>query len=83
MPHSKSAKKRNRQAETRRDANREKRSSLRTLIKKARSAASSSEGPEAFKAAAKALDRASQKHLMHPNRAARTKSRLHKLLGAK
>ena len=75
MPRIKSAKKRMRQSAEARDRNRAQRSQLRTAVKKARTAA----GDQAAMAVAeKTLDRAGRKRLIHPNAAARLKSRLAK-----
>ena len=83
MPNTSSAKKALRQNQARRLRNRSQRSALRTVIKKCRQAATSGD-PEAantaFRLAAKSLDQAAAKHLIHANAAARTKSRLSKLL---
>jgi small subunit ribosomal protein S20 len=64
-----------RQSAEARDRNRAQRSQLRTAVKKARTAA----GDQAAMAVAeKTLDRAGRKRLIHPNAAARLKSRLAK-----
>ncbi|HUS40930.1 MAG: 30S ribosomal protein S20 [Pirellulales bacterium] len=79
MPNSNSAKKRLRQNETRRQINRTIKSSLRTQLRKVRDAitAGDVETTEvAFRAAVKKLDRAAAKKIIHPNAAARAKSRL-------
>lgn len=77
MPRTKSAKKHQRQTKTRAATNRRQRSQLRTAVKNARSA-----GPEqlpaAIRVAEQSLDRAGRKGLIHPNAAARLKSRLAK-----
>ena len=78
MPNSSSAKKRNRQSEKRNARNRESRSEVRSAIKKVRAAGSPGEAQEAFRDAERLLDRAAQKRLVHPNAAARLKSRLQK-----
>jgi small subunit ribosomal protein S20 len=81
VPRIKSAKKRMRQGNAHATRNRTQRSQLRTAIKKVRSAA----GPEAQTAYAEAvqlIDRAGRKRLMHPNAAARQKSRLARLVKA-
>ena len=86
MPNTKNAKKDLRQNRTRRLRNRSHRSSLRTVLKNARIAAVEDD-PEAaqaaFRLAVKRLDQAAAKHLIHKNKAARTKSRLSKLLSSK
>jgi small subunit ribosomal protein S20 len=83
MPNTSSAKKALRQNKKRRLANRAERSSLRTTVKKCRDAAASGEATvaaDAFRDATKQLDQAAAKHLIHKNAAARTKSRLSRLL---
>jgi small subunit ribosomal protein S20 len=79
VPRIKSAKKRMRQAKTHTALNRTQRSKLRSAIKKVRAAAAG-EAKEAYAAAVKMLDRAGRKRLIHPNAAARQKSRLAKLV---
>ena len=69
-----------RQTRARTLTNRTKRSQLRTAVKKVRAAASAADAAKAFAEAASLLDRAGRKHLIHPNTAARNKSRLAKLL---
>jgi len=74
-----SALKRVRQALRRRDVNRRARSSAKTLVARASSIAlgrAEGDGPEAVLAAISALDRAAEKGILHPNNAARRKSRL-------
>jgi small subunit ribosomal protein S20 len=86
MPNTKNAKKDLRQNQTRRLRNRSNRTSLRTVIKNARIAAAgddSEAAQAAFRLAVKRLDQAAAKHLIHKNKAARTKSRLSKLLSSK
>ncbi len=82
MPRIKSAKKRLRQTKTRTAANRQKRSQLRTALKNARKATDTASRTETVAAAEKLLDRAGQKRLIHPNAAARHKSRLAKAKNA-
>ncbi|MGD9126741.1 MAG: 30S ribosomal protein S20 [Planctomycetia bacterium] len=79
MPNTKSAKKRLRQNVTRRDRNRSAKRALRNRIRKVREAVEGGSVEEAetqFKLAVKSLDRAGSANLIHPNAAARTKSRL-------
>lgn len=86
MPNNPNAKKSMRQTAKRRLRNRTQRSSLRTVIKKVRSSAESGDATaaaEAFRTATKQLDQAAAKHLIHKNAAARTKSRLSRLLKTK
>lgn len=77
MPRIKSAAKRMRQSRTRATQNRSQQSKLRTALKKVR-AATGAEAAAAYAAAVKLLDRAGRKRLIHPNAAARQKSRLSK-----
>lgn len=69
-----------RQGERRRTANRQKRSALRSAIKKVRGATTPEAAREAFANAQKLLDRAARTRLVHPNAAARVTSRLQKLV---
>jgi small subunit ribosomal protein S20 len=82
VPRIQSAKKRMRQAHVRQATNRTQRSQLRTALKKVRTATGKA-ATEAYAEAVKLLDRAGRKRLVHPNTAARHKSRLSKLLGGK
>ncbi|HEX2251202.1 MAG TPA: 30S ribosomal protein S20 [Gemmatimonadales bacterium] len=82
MPRIRSAAKRLRQARARTTLNRTHRSQLRTALKKVR-AASGPEAEAAYIQAVKLLDRAGQKNIIHPNAAARQKSRLAKLVASK
>ncbi len=83
MPNSRSAKKRMRQGETRRLRNKNQRTALRTVVKRARAAGTGPEAEKAFRNAEQLLDRAARKRLIHPNMAARTKARLRKLIQPK
>ncbi|HEX2220068.1 MAG TPA: 30S ribosomal protein S20 [Gemmatimonadales bacterium] len=78
MPQIRSAKKRMRQGRARAAQNRTQRSRLRGALKKAR-AAVGADREKAYAEAVKLLDRAGRKRLIHPNAAARQKSRLAKL----
>jgi small subunit ribosomal protein S20 len=82
VPRIQSAKKRMRQARVRQATNRTQRSQLRTALKKVRTATGKA-ATEAYAEAVKLLDRAGRKRLVHPNTAARHKSRLSKLVGGK
>lgn len=79
MPNHKSAEKRVRQSERRRNTNRHNRTKLRTSIKKLRSVLT---GPDKSQARAllpqtvSEIDKAVQKGVLHRNAAARQKSRL-------
>jgi small subunit ribosomal protein S20 len=72
-----------RQTRARTLQNRTKRSQLRTAIKKVRSTAPGAEAQRAYTEAVTLLDRAGRKHLIHPNTAARHKSRLARAAGKK
>ena len=63
--------------------NRRSRSQLRTAIKKVRAAGSKAEAQKAYLAATRLLDRAGRKNLIHPNAAARQKSRLARVVSGK
>lgn len=76
MPKIKSAKKAMRQARTRAARNRAQRSSLRTALKHVRAAATADAATAAYALAARVLDQAARKGLIHKNNAARQKSRL-------
>ena len=74
-----SALKRVRQSLRRRAVNRRTRSETKTLVQHASEIAlgrSEGDGPEAVSAAISALDKAAEKGILHPNNAARRKSRL-------
>lgn len=79
MPTTKSAAKRLRQNIVRRARNRSVKRELRTLCGKVRQAIRAADAAEAenrFRVAAKKLDRAAARKVIHANAAARTKSRL-------
>jgi len=79
MPHPRSAAKRHRQSLRRRERNLTRRTAARGAVRKAREAITSGspeEAETAIRAAASTLDRAARKHVIHPNNAARRKSRL-------
>ena len=79
MPNHKSAKKRVRQTEKRRDVNRSNKSTLRTQIKKLRSALTASDknlSQELLNPTVSSIDKAVNKGILHKNTAARYKSRL-------
>ncbi len=78
MPQIKSAKKRQRQTESRTRENKVHRSELRTAMKKVRQAATKDEAATALKQAEVLIDRAAGKNLIHRKAANRNKSRLHK-----
>jgi small subunit ribosomal protein S20 len=75
--------KRNKQNERRRLRNQAVRSELKTRVKRANAAADSGEDTtEPTRAAAKRLDKAAAKGVIHKNQAARRKSRLMKRVNA-
>lgn len=79
MPNTPSAKKRMRQDAARRIRNRSTKSTLRTQVRKIREAIAAKEldkCQDEFKTLVKKLDKAASHNVIHPNRAARTKSRL-------
>lgn len=79
MPNHKSAKKRVRQNEKRKNINRSHRTRLRTAIKKLRAAISDGDSNTAqtlLPATISTIDKAIQKGVLHRNAAARYKSRL-------
>ena len=79
MPNHKSAEKRVRQNEKRRDINRSNRTALRTSIKKLRAALASNDKEAASQILPETIskiDKAIQKGVLHRNAAARFKSRL-------
>ena len=79
MPHSLSAKKRLRQSLVRRTRNRATRNTLKSQVRKVREAIAEGNLESAeteFRLAAKKLDKAAAKHVVHANLSARVKSRL-------
>lgn len=85
MAHSKSAKKRHKQNVARRLVNRSVRSTLKTHVAKVRDAVTAKDTSAAttqLTLTSQKLDRAAAKGVIHKNTAARTKSRLQKLLRA-
>ncbi len=76
MPRIKSAKKRMRQTKARTAVNKGQRSQLRTAIKTVRGLTDPAARAKAFAEAEKLIDRAGQKRIIHPNAAARLKSRI-------
>ena len=78
MPRTRSAKKHMRQTKARTAVNRAQRSALRSAVKKARTATGEAR-KAALLEAERLLDRAGRKKLIHPNTAARTKSRLSRI----
>ena len=82
MPNVKSAEKRMRTNKLREQRNKQKRSRLRTALKTAHQAEGEASA-EALQSAVSLLDRAASKRLIHPNKAARLKSRLTREVRAK
>ena len=83
MPNTASAKKRLRQNEKQRSHNRALRSRMRTQLRRVREAVAEGDNEKAqaeFRVATKRLDQAASKNLIHKNAAARSKSRLTKLI---
>lgn len=76
MPNVKSAVKRMRTNKIREQRNKSKRSRLRTALKNAENADTPEVATTTFQAAKSLLDRAAASRLIHPNKAARIKSRL-------
>lgn len=87
MPNSNSAKKRLHQNIVRRLRNRAVKSSIRSQLRRVREALTSGDLDKAeqeYRVAAKRLDQAGQRNIIHRNKASRTKSRLQRLIkGAK
>ena len=85
MPNTKSAKKRLRQNVERRAVNRSIKRAVRNQVRKVREAVSAGDVDRAvaeFRLAAKRLDRAGAKNIIHRNAAARVKSRLSAAINA-
>ena len=85
MANIKSQIKRNRQNEARRERNKSTRSALKTKIKRFTESLDSGDqnaAQEAYRDAARALDKAASKGVIHKNKAANKKSRLARRLGA-
>src|SRR5687768_3672981 len=78
MPRSKSVLKRQRQNERGRLRNKAARSSLKTRERRLRSAADASSADTELRSLQRDLDRSAAKGAIHPNKAARKKSRLAK-----
>jgi small subunit ribosomal protein S20 len=86
MPHTTSAKKHLRQSAKRRESNRAAKSAIKTQLKRVMEVAKKGtpeELQQEYNLAAKRLDKAAAKRVVHPNLAARKKSQLGKLLQAK
>ena len=82
MPQHKSAVKRVRQSEQRRLRNREKRSMMKTVIKKVRTASDKESAKTELQNALSILDSMAVKGIIHKNKAANIKSKLTKQVSA-
>ena len=80
MPNIKSARKRMELSRVQRHRNRQTRSRIRTAIRRLREAASPEQAEERRRAAVALVDRAACRRVMHPNRAARIKSQMDRLV---
>jgi small subunit ribosomal protein S20 len=86
MPHTRSAKKNLRKSEKRRLSNRAAKSAIKTQIKKVLTTAKSGTLEDLrreYNLAAKKLDKAAAKRIVHPNLAGRKKSQLARLVHRK
>jgi small subunit ribosomal protein S20 len=86
MPTTKSAKKRHRQSLEQRARNRAVKSVTKSTVRAVRDAVASNDiakAESAFKLAAKTLDQSGAHRVIHPNKAARLKSRLQQLIRKK
>ena len=84
MAHSRTAKKAIRQNERRRLRNKAANSAMRTQLKKTQQVVTDGDAaaaPAELAKAQKALDKAAKTHRIHPNKAARLKSKLAKKVG--
>ena len=82
MANIKSQKKRNITNAKRADRNKRVRSELKTRVKSAQSTIGTDDNAEAVRLAVKRIDMAAAKGIIHPNAAARKKSRLMKKVNA-
>jgi len=80
LPNTKSAEKRARQELKRTAHNRTQRSRMKTALKKVLQAETPAEAQPALKEASALLDRFATRRLIHPNKAARKKSQLAKIV---
>ncbi|MBM3977661.1 MAG: 30S ribosomal protein S20 [Planctomycetes bacterium] len=83
MTHSKQAAKRVRTNEQRRVRNRSTHSEIRSAIKTVRGAATKADANKDLARAVSLVDKAAKKRTIHPNAAARLKSRMAKAIAAK
>ncbi|MCX7745189.1 MAG: 30S ribosomal protein S20 [Flavobacteriales bacterium] len=82
MANIKSAKKRIRNSEAKRERNRYQHKSTRTVIKKVRKATSKKEGEELLSKVTAMLDKLAKNKVIHKNKAANLKSKLTKHVNA-
>jgi small subunit ribosomal protein S20 len=80
MPNIKSAQKRMELSRAAQAKNRSTRSRIRTAVKRVRDADDSAAAEARFREAVSLLDRAARRRLFHPNKVARAKSQLQKLV---
>lgn len=80
MPNTKSAEKRVRKEQKRSANNRAQRSRMKTALKKVLQADTAAEAAPALKEASALLDRFATRRLIHPNKAARKKAQLAKIV---
>lgn len=78
MPNSKQAKKRMQQDEKARQANKVKRSAMKTAVKKVMDAPDAESAQAAIPEAVKRIDKCAKKNIIHDNAAARKKAQLAK-----
>lgn len=83
MANSKSATKRIRQNRRRQERNRHQKSRLKSAIKNVINAEDGDTATEAYRRASALLDRFSGRNLLHPNKAARKKSQLARIVKEK
>ena len=83
MPRHKSAAKRMKTAETARQRNRRTKAIARSAVKAAETEKDPEKKAAGFRVAMSAVDRAAAKKVIHKNKAARIKSRLSRVIGAK
>ena len=82
MAHTKQAAKRNRQNQKARTKNRAQRTAVKTAIRIVRSAPSADAAKASLPDATSKIDKAAKQRVIHPNAAARLKSRLAKKLAS-
>lgn len=83
MPRSRTVLKRQRQTEVRRQRNKAVRSELKTRERKVRQSGDAATASTELRSAQTAFDKAAAKGVIHPNKAARKKSRLAKAAAQK